>query len=65
MKRIKVFSVIIPENMLVIQMTDAALEKMIKGSNVTVFQDICGSKIVLDNDGVTVFLVEKRNGASA
>jgi len=59
MKRIKVLSFIIPETMIVIKMTDAALEKMIKGSNVTVFQDICGSKIVLDNDSVTVFVAER------
>lgn len=64
MKRIKVLSVVIPETMLVINMTEAQLEEMIKGEEITVFEDICGSKIVLDNDGVTVFVVEKRNGAS-
>lgn len=57
-------SVVIPETMLVINMTEAQLEEMIKGEEITVFEDICGSKIVLDNDGVTVFVVEKRNGAS-
>jgi len=64
LKRIKVLSVVIPETMLVINMTEAQLEEMIKGEEITVFEDICGSKIVLDNDGVTVFVVEKRNGAS-